>query len=558
MFLLARRSKEVNNGKDVKFDIGIPLRVVIVVFFSQFSQPFSFRNPSISEMEEGSNGDHGTVSAAGRTHGYWFSNLFKLRQAVDEREEISLSVSSPAGTQSRFPAKFTRDINWVSLIELCHEWIKHPKNIALLIWFICVAISSAMLGLLLLGILNREFPAKSFRSRWIEINNQFLNALFTLMSIYQHPSLFHHLVLLLQWRPEDIVELRKVYCKNRAHRPRERAHISVVVFLLHVTCFSQYVLCGLYWGYTLATRPQFLESFFSAIGIAAPLLASGYAIYSPLGKEPIPDSEEEESVDVEKQSSESGRVALQSAEWAGKLFDCREDVSVCWISFFFPFCVFGWNMERLGFGNMYVHIATFFLLCFAPLWIFSISAQHINNEAIRDAVAVAGLVLSFFGLLYGGYWRIQVRRRLKLPGSKLLCCSESTTDYVHWLFCWGCSLAQEVRTGDLYEVEDGKLYREEEKKKKKKADGEEERCMFLSPLPSEWESSLTSGAEYSSMESISWKVKMGSCYEEDEEEERAQQCRWSMGGSPMAQQPPFQQFIQLEKVRRQASEFEII
>ena len=55
------------------------------------------------------------------------------------------------------------------------------------------------------------------------------------------------------------------------------------------------------------------------------------------------------------------------------------------------FCVFGWNMERLGFGNMYVHAFTFILLCVAPLLIFSVTALNVYDDDIRDAVVAVGV-----------------------------------------------------------------------------------------------------------------------------------------------------------------------
>lgn len=112
-------------------------------------------------------------------------------------------------------------------------------------------------------------------------------------------------------------------------------------------------------------------------------------------------------------------------------------------------------MERLGFGNMYVHTAMFLLLCVAPFWVFNITALHIHDYDLSDAVGAAGIALCFLGLLYGGFWRVQMRKRFALPGSRWCCVSASLTDYARWLFCWPCALAQEVRTGNLYDVEDG-------------------------------------------------------------------------------------------------------
>lgn len=85
------------------------------------------------------------------------------------------------------------------------------------------------------------------------------------------------------------------------------------------------------------------------------------------------------------------------------MLDFWDDISLAYLSLFCSFCVFGWNMERLGFGNMYVHIATFLLFCTAPFWIFNLAAVNINNESVREALVVTGIFLCMFGLLYGGF-----------------------------------------------------------------------------------------------------------------------------------------------------------
>ena len=51
-----------------------------------------------------------------------------------------------------------------------------------------------------------------------------------------------------------------------------------------------------------------------------------------------------------------------------------------------------------------------------------------------------------------------MRKTFGLPRSRWFCGSASLTDYVQWLFCWPCSLAQEVRTGNLYDAKDGNFY----------------------------------------------------------------------------------------------------
>lgn len=391
------------------------------------------------------------------------SPLAIFRKTVNKREQVSLSVPSPAGIRRRFHIRFFRRINWGSIFGMCREWLCHPMNIALVLWLLCVAVAGAFLGLLLLGALNRAMPSKFMRTYWIEICNQVLNALFTLMSIYQHPMICHHLFMLCRWNSEDIIALRKIYCKNGAYRPREWAHMMVVIALLHVTCFAQYALCSLYWGFTESKRPEFLEDSMFALGLVAPVFAAAYTVYSPLGREFDIDSDDE-TVDLKK-SLKGGlnlyeqRVVVSQPEWVGGLFDIRDDMTVGYLSFFCTCCVFGWNMERLGFGNMYVHIFTFMLLCIAPFWIFSQTALKIPNMLIDDMMWIAGVVLCVCGLLYGGFWRIEMRKRFKLPASTFCCGSASLTDYFQWMFCWACSLAQEVRTGNFYDIEDDSLYR---------------------------------------------------------------------------------------------------
>jgi Cys-rich protein (TIGR01571 family) len=355
--------------------------------------------------------------------------------------------------------QFIRTINWSSVFTLCKKWLKHPMNIALLIWLLCVGAAGGMLVLLMLGLLNDAFPSKPLRNYWIEIDNQILNALFTLMSLYEHPNIIHHTVLLCRWLPEDAAKLRKVYCKNGICRPNERAHISFVVALLHITCLCQYADCGLYWGYPSRSRSDFADNFFFILGIAAPVFAGVYTVYSPLGRgnDALFDEETNESDMVQVESPETGTV-VSNPSWAGGLFDCSEDPTACYLSFLCMFCVFGWNMERLGFGNMYVHTVIFLLLCVAPFWVFNITAMKIHNYVLGDFIGAAGIVLCFFGLLYGGFWRIQMRKTFGLPRSSWCFGSASLTDYTQWLFCWPCVLAQEVRTGNLYDAKNGSFY----------------------------------------------------------------------------------------------------
>jgi hypothetical protein len=198
-------------------------------------------------------------------------------------------------------------------------------NVALLLWLLCVGASGGMLVLLLLGLLDSALPAQAARSHWVEVNNQLLNALFTLMSLYQHPPLLRHLFLLCRWRlPGDAAELRAAYCRGGGPaRTGERAHMTVVVALLHLTVACQYALCWLYWCFTDRSRPELVEDGFVAVGVAAPVVAVVYTMCSPLGSDPSGDLD---AASVTRQCSETSAhvdaVVVLEPEWAGGMFDC--------------------------------------------------------------------------------------------------------------------------------------------------------------------------------------------------------------------------------------------
>ncbi|XP_074580398.1 uncharacterized protein LOC141836770 [Curcuma longa] len=369
-------------------------------------------------------------------------------------------------TRRRFRVPFVRKIDWRALIRYFKKWIKNPENIALVIWLMFVAAGLFMLFLVIIGSLNKVIQSSTKRKKWIEIINQILNALFTIMCIYQHPRLFHHLVLLCRWRLPDRVEIRAGYCKDGSRRAHERAHIMLVVILLHITVFAQYVLCGLYWGYSRKDRPDWAVNLCTGIGIAAPAIAGVYTVFGPIGRKSDEPPEPQNQVATATQEVQSElviynrRVVVTNPEWIGGLFDCWDDRTVCLASFFCTCCVFGWNMERLGLGNMYLHIVTFLLLIVAPLMVFSVSALNVENYTIRDIVGVSGILLGVFGLLYGGIWRTQMRKRFKLPANPFCCGYPAVTDSLQWLFCWSCSLAQEVRTGNFYDIEEDSFCKE--------------------------------------------------------------------------------------------------
>ncbi|KAF0905402.1 hypothetical protein E2562_004379 [Oryza meyeriana var. granulata] len=283
----------------------------------------------------------------------WFSGALLTRLA-------SLRTTKPAS--SRLPA-FARSVDWRALRAKCLAWVKHPMNAALLVWLAFVAAGVAFVFLLMTSALNSAVPDASRRRRWTEVANQMLNALFTIMCVYQHPRLCHHLALLLRWRAADVAELRALYCKNgAAGLRRERLHVAVVVLLLHATCFAQYGYCALFWFFRSDTRPDLAVNLCMALGLGAPVAAGLYMVYGPLGRKIvlIPASTDEEAAEAHAEANamaltaqrddNSNRVVVSKPEWADGLFDLGDDPTVAALSLSCTFCVFGWNMELLGLG----------------------------------------------------------------------------------------------------------------------------------------------------------------------------------------------------------------
>ncbi|KAK6786621.1 hypothetical protein RDI58_015146 [Solanum bulbocastanum] len=404
----------------------------------------------------------------------------KFQQIAEQRDDFSRTVPSSGSLhlRQRITRLLSRKLDWPAIRKMCKEWFRNPLNIVLFIWIVCVAVSGAILFLVMTGMLNHAIPKKSMRDTWFEVNNQILNALFTLMCLYQHPQRLYHFVLLMRWRPEDISRLRKVYCKNGTYKPHEWTHMMVVVALLNLNCFAQYALCGLNLGYKRSERPAIGVGICISVAIGAPAIAGVYCMLSPLGKDYDTELDEEAQLRttaaesssasqlrrkaLEKRfsfASDEGRLVETRPQWSGGILDFWDDISLAYLSLFCSFCVFGWNMERLGFGNMYVHIATFLLFCMAPFWIFNLAAVNIDSDTVRGILGVTGIFLCLFGLLYGGFWRIQMRKRYNLPPYNTCCGKPSVTDCALWLFCCWCTLAQEVRTGNSYDIVEDKFCR---------------------------------------------------------------------------------------------------
>ncbi|XP_073008876.1 uncharacterized protein [Typha latifolia] len=454
-----------HNAYGTKDHISLPVQSSQQVILSESKKKITFLNIVKA------------LSGGTRVRKFGPSPSAKFRKFALQRDEISRSVHSDNHSSlPHFHIPFVRKINWAHLWQLSKDWIKDPMNMALFVWIACVAISGAILFMVMTGMLNGVLTTKSQRNTWFEVNNQILNALFTLMCLYQHPKRFYHLVLLLRWEPKDILRLRKIYCKNGIYKPNEWMHMMVVVLLLHLNCFAQYALCGLNLGYPRSKRPPIGVGVCISVAIAAPAIASIYNILSPLGKDyDIEIVQEGQGELLPSAGSTPGTLRLKSFEkkysfilsedprfaenrpnWVGGLFDFWDDISLAYLSIFCSCCVFGWNMQRLGFGNIYVHIVTFLLFCSAPFFIFNLAAININNEVVRESLGLTGVLLCFLGLLYGGFWRIQMRKKFNLPVNNFCCGYPSATDCFQWLCCCSCSLAQEVRTADYYEITENK------------------------------------------------------------------------------------------------------
>ncbi|KAF2319200.1 hypothetical protein GH714_013923 [Hevea brasiliensis] len=279
----------------------------------------------------------------------------------------SVASSSSHGLRERM-----KEIDWAFLMKTSKEWIRDPMNMALFVWIVCVAISGAILFLVMTGML-------------------------------KHPKRFYHLVLLCRWKPEDISRLRKIYCKNGIYKPHEWAHMMVVVILLHVNCFAQYALCGLNLGYKRSERPAIGVGICISFAIAAPAIAGVYTIISPLGRDYSEFDEEAQHQITAGEGKRPEQLRRKSLEKRYS-FATRDEGSVETRP--------QWSGGILDFG--------------------------------MTSLAYLSLFCSFCVL--DGIWR----------GLDL---ETSVSDCTLWLCCCWCSLAQEVRTGNSYDIVEDKFYR---------------------------------------------------------------------------------------------------
>ena len=306
------------------------------------------------------------------------------------------------------------DTRWKDLKRNAITWLSKPFNVVLLLWLLVVVVSGAILFMVMVGMLNKALPKKSDRDTWFEVTNQILNGLFTAAALYNHPRRCLHLYYLIRYNPQDIIKLREKYCKNGQRKPHEWAHILVVVLLLQLNCIAQYALAGLNWGYRRKNRPAIGVGITLFLSFGAAAAAGMYNSLSPLGKDYFQDDDgkllAESSMEsrsghsrsgghtssnhptlfklhnpkykmLEKRKSFASREGrpVQNPQWKGGLFGCAEEPTISILTTLcFP-CVMGFNYERLGFGNRYVHIATFVLLFAAPFLIFNLAAINLNG-----------------------------------------------------------------------------------------------------------------------------------------------------------------------------------
>ncbi|KAJ6798696.1 uncharacterized protein M6B38_210525 [Iris pallida] len=338
------------------------------------------------------------------------------------------------------------------------RWVRQPVNLMLFLWLIPVVGCLLLMLLLMTGALNGAIDGKERRKKWLEDTNQVANALFTVGCLYTHPEVFYHLLFVVRWRPEDQEQVRSVYCSGRRPDPRDRKHLLVVTILINLTWVGQYIMCVLYWVFNRHNRPGGVLDFWVVITLLAPVAAWLYASKGPLKS----NKTEEEAAQDARAAEESSRLrfcsggaAVAGPQWDGGPFDCCDDSGVCLSAFLCTFCAFGRNMSRLGFGSRNMHAVTFLIAVVSPLAVFAVTAIKVESGALKAVVVVTGAVLSWVGMLYGGYWRVKMRERFGLPENELCFGRPFLTDYFLWLFCGPCALAQEVRTADNYDVEEG-------------------------------------------------------------------------------------------------------
>eukprot|EP00850_Spirogloea_muscicola_P022997 SM000323S12609 [mRNA] locus=s323:33730:35460:+ [translate_table: standard] len=130
--------------------------------------------------------------------------------------------------------------------------------------------------------------------------------------------------------------------------------------------------------------------------------------------------------------------------WEGGLCDCLEDPHVTAQTACCPWVTFGQNMHMAGFGSCAMQGLLYFALTAAGF----ISCQVLAFTTGSTLLHLLGVLLLFMGTIYGGYRRVQMRRRFNIYGDEF-------SDYTYQACCSWCSLCQEKRTLQVNNVHNG-------------------------------------------------------------------------------------------------------
>lgn len=350
------------------------------------------------------------------------------------------------------------ELTWTQLWLGFKELMKDPLNVAVLIWMVLSSGFLAFVFLSEIGVLNSAFNDEDKREYWTDIAAQVMNALFVLMNLVFHPLFFHHTLYLWRWRPRDQLKLRMYYCKGGFKKPNDWFHMVMVVIQLHIMCFSMYALALVYWIYDYHHRPALAKWTTFVIACVSPCTALMYAVMSPLQK----DYQEVASAS----STEGGVVfherklvfaldgkVVEHPQWQGALISgCCSKKRTAFLTCLLPCVVFGMHMHRLGFGNKFIQGSTFLLFIAGPMLLFEFAAQTVKDSSTKSLVVGMGLVVAQLSLVYGAIWRTRMRKRYHLSSNRCVCGNATMTDYAMWLLCPFCSLCQEVRTSQHYQV----------------------------------------------------------------------------------------------------------
>ncbi|GJP42329.1 hypothetical protein CLOM_g1905 [Closterium sp. NIES-68] len=357
------------------------------------------------------------------------------------------------------------ELSWKQMWLDSMEWMSNPINAASFFWCILATFAFVIVVMCELGLMKTYIPDHETLEEVKEVSTQILNALFVLMCLIWHPVFMRDVLLLIRWKPKDKWEIRGEYCKEGKRKPNDRTHMAIVVFWLQLTCWATYAFAAVFLVYPMGERPMELLLITTVVSFIAPAFAFLHLLLSPLSKDyDIVRVGEGDQAKVQMyQRSASFMVShtkVEDAQWAGSVFPgCCSDTRIACLSFFFPFCMFGYNMERLGFGHRVVHTFMFIIMLVGPVFIFELCAAAVHLHVSKNIIFYFGIAIAITGLGYGGAWRVKIRETYNLPGSRWWCGSKRLTDICTWMWCCCCALCQEVRTADQYQVVENSFYR---------------------------------------------------------------------------------------------------